>query len=97
MHGLRLKLWRCPGADPSHLRLELVMCKSGELQTTPLNSCFGCRIIVAIAGSFQTRVDLLPVPWFRKPPQHFGEISRALEGLCLGRKLERLPMAVESA
>jgi hypothetical protein len=27
-------LWRCPGADPLSLRLELVMCKSGELRTT---------------------------------------------------------------
>ena len=28
-------LWRCPGADLTSLRLELVMCKSGELRTTP--------------------------------------------------------------
>lgn len=35
MHGLSLKLWRCPGADLTSLRLELVMCKSGELRTTP--------------------------------------------------------------
>jgi len=48
-----------------HLRLcglEMVMCKSGELRTTPLDSYFGCCVVASVAGHPQTRVDLSPVP-----------------------------------
>jgi hypothetical protein len=63
-------LWRCPGADPPSLRLELVMCKAGELRTTPPDNCFGCHVVASSAGYSQTCVDLLPAPWLADFPRN---------------------------
>jgi hypothetical protein len=63
-------LWRCPGADPLSLRLELVMCKSGELRTTHPDNYISCHVIASTAGHSQTHVDLLPAPWFEDFPRN---------------------------